>query len=118
MFKLASCIVLFFIMTLQLKAEVVNDIRVINNERISKETILIFADIKIGEDYDQNDLNKILKEIYDTNFFSNVSLEIQNGLLIIDVIENKIIQNITINGIEKKELFSLEKSITILNVVP
>ena len=110
MFKLTSCIFLFFIMTLQLKAEVVNDIRVINNERISKETILIFADIKIGEDYDQNDLNKILKEIYDTNFFSNVSLEIQNGLLIIDVIENKIIQNITINGIKKQELIKDLKS--------
>ncbi len=101
MFKLASYIFLFFIMTLQLKAEVINDVKIINNERISKETILIFADIKIGKDYDQNDLNNILKEIYDTNFFSNVSLEIKNGILIIDVIENKIIQNITINGIEK-----------------
>ena len=69
MFKLASYIFLFFIMTLQLKAEVINDVKIINNERISKETILIFADIKIGKDYDQNDLNNILKEIYDTNFF-------------------------------------------------
>ncbi len=110
MFKLASYIFLFFIMSLQLKAEVIKDVKIINNERISKETILIFADIKIGEDYDQNDLNKILKEIYDTNFFSNVSLEIQNGLLIIDVIENKIIQNISINGIEKKELIKDLKS--------
>ena len=110
MLKLASYIFLFFIMTLQVKAEVINDIKIINNERISKETILIFADIKIGENYDQNDLNKILKEIYDTNFFSNVSLEIKNGLLIIDVIENKIIQNITINGIEKKELIKDLKS--------
>ncbi len=97
-------------MTLQLKAEVVNDVKIINNERISKETILIFADIKIGEDYDQNDLNRILKEIYDTNFFSNVSLEIQSGILIIDVIENKIIQNITVNGIEKQELIEDLKS--------
>ena len=102
MFKLASYIFLFFIMTLQLKAEVIKDVKIINNERISKETILIFADIKIGKNYDQNDLNNILKEIYDTNFFSNVSLEIQNGLLIIDVIENKIIQNIIINGLEKQ----------------
>ena len=110
MFKLASYIFLFFIITLHLKAEVIKDVKIINNERISKETILIFADIKIGENYDQNDLNNILKEIYDTNFFSNVSLEIQNGLLIIDVVENKIIQNITINGIEKKELIKDLKS--------
>ena len=109
MFKLTSYIFLFFIMFLQLKAEVINDVKIINNERISKDTILIFADIKIGKNYDQNDLNNILKEIYDTNFFSNVTLEIKNGLLIIDVVENKIIQNITINGIEKQELIKLFK---------
>ena len=62
MFKFAFYIFLFFIMSLQLKAEVINDVKIINNERISKDTILIFADIKIGDDYDQNDLNKILKE--------------------------------------------------------
>ena len=55
MFKLASYIFLFFIMTLHLKAEVIKDVKIINNERITKETILIFADIKIGENYDQNE---------------------------------------------------------------
>ncbi len=104
MLKFVSYIFLLFIIVSHLNAEEVNDIKVINNERISKETILIFADIKIGKDYDQNDLNEILKDIYETNFFSNVTLEIKNGLLIIDVVENKIIQNITINGIEKQEL--------------
>ena len=81
---------------LPLNSEVIKEIKVINNERISKETIQIFSNIKVGEDYDQNDLNRILKEIYDTNFFSNVSLEINDGVLIIDVEENKIIQNIFI----------------------
>ena len=33
------------------------EIKVINNERISKETILIFSDIKIGENYSDDDLN-------------------------------------------------------------
>ena len=104
MFKLISYILIFFIVFFHSNAEEIKDIKVINNERISKETILIFAKIQIGEDYNQDDLNKILKEIYSTNFFSNVTLEIENGVLIIDVVENKIIQNITIKGIEKQEL--------------
>ena len=110
MIKLFSSIVIFFFIILPVNSEVIKEIKVINNDRISKETIQIFSKIKVGENYDQNDLNRILKEIYDTNFFSNVSLEIKNGVLIIDVEENKIIQNITVEGIKRKELVEDLKS--------
>ncbi len=104
MLKIISAITLIFLMISPINAEEVREIKVINNERISKETIQIFSDIKVGEDYDDNDLNRILKDIYDTNFFSNVSLEIKDGILIIDVKENKIIQNITVEGIKRQDL--------------
>ena len=110
MIKLISSIIILFFITLPVNSEVIKEIRVINNDRISKETIQIFSNIKVGENYDQNDLNRILKEIYDTNFFSNVSLEINDGVLIIDVEENPIIQNITVEGIERKELIEDLKS--------
>ena len=110
MIKLISSIIIFFFLILPVNSEVIKEIKVINNDRISKETIQIFSKIKVGENYDQNDLNRILKEIYDTNFFSNVSLEIKDGVLIIDVEENKIIQNITIEGIKRKELVEDLKS--------
>ncbi len=110
MIKLISSIIIFFFVILPVNSEVIKEIRVINNDRISKETIQIFSNIKVGENYDQNDLNRILKEIYDTNFFSNVSLEINDGVLIIDVEENPIIQNITVEGIERKELIEDLKS--------
>ena len=110
MIKLISSIIILFFIILPVNSEVIKEIKVINNDRISKETIQIFSNIKVGENYDQNDLNRILKEIYDTNFFSNVSLEINDGVLIIDVEENKIIQNITIEGIKRKELIEDLKS--------
>ncbi len=110
MVKLISSIIVLFFLILPVNSEVIKEIKVINNDRISKETIQIFSNIKVGENYDQNDLNKILKEIYDTNFFSNVSLEIKDGVLIIDVEENKIIQNITVEGIKRKELVEDLKS--------
>ena len=110
MIKLISSIIIFFFIILPVNSEVIKEIKVINNDRISKETIQIFSKIKVGENYDQNDLNRILKEIYDTNFFSNVSLEIKDGVLIIDVEENKIIQNITVEGIKRKELVEDLKS--------
>ena len=110
MIKLISSIIILFFIILPVNSEVIKEIKVINNDRISKETIQIFSNIKVGENYDQNDLNRILKEIYDTNFFSNVSLEIKDGVLIIDVEENKIIQNITVEGIKRKDLVEDLKS--------
>ena len=110
MVKLISSIIILFFIILPVNSEVIKEIKIINNDRISKETIQIFSNIKVGENYDQNDLNRILKEIYDTNFFSNVSLEINDGVLIIDVEENKIIQNITVEGIKRKELIEDLKS--------
>ena len=110
MLKLISSIILFFFIILPSNAEEIKEIRIINNDRISKETIQIFSNIKVGESYDQNDLNKILKDIYDTNFFSDVSLEIKDGVLIIDVKENKIIQNISVEGIKRQELIEDLKS--------
>ena len=110
MFKLISSILLYFFIVSAVQAEEIREIRVINNDRISKDTIQIFSNIQIGESYDQNDLNRILKDIYDTNFFSDVSIEIDDGILIIDVKENKIIQNIFVEGIKRQELIEDLKS--------
>ncbi len=110
MFKILSIITFFVLFISKTSAEIINEIKIINNERISKETILMFSDVKIGQNYTNDDLNIILKDIYNTNFFSNVSLEINNGILIIDVVENKIVQNIIINGIKKKDLVKDLKS--------
>jgi len=110
MLKLISSVILFFFVLVPINAEEIKEIKIINNDRISKETIQIFAGIEIGESYDQNDLNRILKDIYDTNFFSDVTLEIKDGVLIIDVKENKIIQNISVEGIKRQELVEDLKS--------
>ncbi len=104
MFKFLSIIICVIFFFSKASAEIVNEIKVLNNERISKETILIFSKIDLGENYTEDDLNNILKELYDTNFFSNIKLELKDGILLIDVQENKIIQNITVNGIKRQDL--------------
>ena len=100
---------LFFIIFTKANSEVINEVKIINNDRITKETILVFSDINVGEDYDSNDLNNILRDLYNTDFFSDISLSLDNGILIIDVEENKIVQNIEIKGIKKKELVEILK---------
>ena len=109
MFKFISIIIFTLLFVSKANSEVVNNIEVINNERISKETILIFSKIDIGKDYSQNDLNNIIEDLYKTDFFSNITLEIKNGTLIIDITENKIVQSVTINGIKKSEIVEFIK---------
>jgi outer membrane protein insertion porin family len=85
-------------------AEVVEKIEIQGNERISKETILLFSKTNIKDDLNSNDINEILKNLYDSNFFLDVSVEFKSKILTILVDENPIIENITYNGIKSKTL--------------
>ena len=49
-------------------SEIVKDIQVLGNDRISKETIIMFSEIAIDEDIDSTKINRILKNLYKTNF--------------------------------------------------
>ncbi len=84
-------------------AEIIRDVKINNNLRVSKESIISFGNIKIGSDYSENQLNQILIDLYDTNFFSDIKLKIENNILIIDIKERKIVQKIIIDGVKSKE---------------
>ena len=94
----------FIIFNTSINAEVVNKVLINNNNRISEETIITYGKIEIGKNYNNDDLNKILKNLYGTDFFKNVSLNIENKTLIIDVEENKIIQSVIVEGVASNEI--------------
>ena len=95
---------LFFLMTNITFAKKINDIIVKGNERISSETIKVFSGVNKGDDLSDKDLNGILKSLYETNFFKDVTLQIQDSDLLISVIENQIIQEVVIEGVQKESL--------------
>jgi outer membrane protein insertion porin family len=88
-------------------AEIVKNIEVKGNERISSETILMFSDVSINDEVDSQKINKILKNLYDSNFFENISINIINNNLLINVTELPIIQNILFEGIKAKKIEDL-----------
>ena len=107
-----NTLLIIFLFFTHVNSEIVNDVDISGNKRISNETILVLGDIKLNNDFDENDLNNTLKKLYDTNFFSNVNLSINNGLLKIDLVENPIIENIEITGIKNKKILEkIEKEI-------
>ena len=96
--------IILFLMIKSVYAEKIEKIIVNGNERVSTETIIIFGEINLNEDLNENNLNLILKNLYKTNFFEDVKVSIINNTLNILVSENPIIQLIEIKGIKAKKL--------------
>ena len=79
-------------------AEVIKNIEITGNERIPNETIKMFTGVNVGEDVNENQLNDILKKIYNSNFFNDVKVSINNQILKIIVEESSLVENINITG--------------------
>ena len=80
-------------------ADVINDVQIKNNNRITKETIITFGGIELGKDYSEDQLNTILLDLYNTDFFSDIKFDIEGNILVVTVKERKIVQQIVLNGI-------------------
>jgi len=102
--KIIALIILFFTFcNVNSYSEVVNKVEVQGNNRISSETIMIFGDIVIGNNYEQSDVSLLIKKLYKTNFFSNISAELKNNRLTIVVEENPIVYSIIFKGEKAKK---------------
>ena len=64
----------------------------------------MFSDITVGDKIENIDTNNILKKLYDTNFFSNISINLNENILNINVSEYPIVQNVNIEGIKSKKI--------------
>ena len=100
---LISFVLLFVFFVSNSYSEVVKKVKVEGNERISTETIIVFGDIVLGKNYELSDVNVLIKKLYETTFFSNVSVEIENNQLSIIVEENPIINSIIFKGEKAKK---------------
>ena len=94
-------------------SEIVKKIIISGNDRVSNETVIMFSNIEIGSELNDQNLNIALKEIYSTNYFKNVSISQNKGIVKINVIENPIIQSVIINGIKDKNLLESINDVTI-----
>ena len=67
-------------------SEIINKVDINGNKRLSNDTILILAGIKLNDDLSDDDLNTILKNLYKTNFFETINLELNDETLYINLI--------------------------------
>ena len=117
MIKFVISFLFFFkILVTPISAKIIENIKIEGNQRIPEQTIIMLGKIKAGEDYDNLKLNEIIKNLYDSNFFKDISLSIEGSTLFIKLIENYIIENIEFIGLKNKNLKSfIEENIDLKN---
>ena len=109
--KLIFFLILFFYLNNSF-AEKIEQININGNNRITTETIKVFLNIDIGDEIYESDLNLLLKNLYDTNFFKDIVIKLENSVLSVELVENKIIRTVEFKGIKSKQLITkLEKEI-------
>ena len=85
-------------------SEIIKNIRITGNERITNETLLTFLPPLLNKEVTDSDINSITKNLYETNFFKDVTIKLEEDLLLINVVENPIIQNIIYKGVKSDSL--------------
>ncbi len=101
---LIKVLIFIFISFTSAFADIITTTKISGNKRISNESIVVLGRINLNDKFDESKLNNILKNLYETNFFSNITLEIENKVLKIEVVENPIIENIEITGVKNKKI--------------
>ena len=92
-------IIIFILMHFKiLNAEIIKKVEITGNKRVSDQTILIYGKVEINKNYEEKDINKVLSNLYGTNFFEDVKINFVNGVLKINLIEYPIINSLVIVG--------------------
>ncbi len=82
-------------------AETIQNIQVTGNKRIETETVISNLPLKVGDSFDELQLNQALKDLFATGYFTDVQIRRSGSNLIIEVIENSLINRISFEGNSK-----------------
>ena len=102
--KIFLFILFFLLIANNAYSEIIKKIEIRGNNRIPDETIKMLTNVKVNDDISQNDINNLIKNLYETNFFENIQIKFSKNILIITTKENPIISNIKIKGIKAKRI--------------
>ena len=86
-----------------LEAFVVKDIRIEGIQRTEAGTVFSYLPIKVGETLTEERAAAAIRALYATGFFRDVTLEVENGVLIVTVLERPSIAQIDFTGVKEFE---------------
>ncbi|MCW9032640.1 MAG: outer membrane protein assembly factor BamA [Rhodospirillales bacterium] len=92
---------------------VVRDVIVEGVQRIDPDTVRSYMIIQPGDTFTRERLDRSLKSLFATGLFADVSINRQDGNLIVNVVENPIINQIAFEGNQKIDDELLESETTL-----
>ena len=98
---LINFLIISFLLLVNSNSEVIKKIDIEGNKRISYDTILVLAGVSLNDNFESENLNNSLKKLYESSFFNDIKISLNNGLLKIFVKENPIIEDVEITGIKR-----------------
>ena len=91
---------------------IVRSIEVRGAERVEPETVRSYVDLKIGGAYDREKLDVVLKALYDTDLFADVTIRDEaNGAIVIEIRENPVVNRIIFEGNKRLKEDKLTKEV-------
>ena len=100
-------LIILLLIAIPSQSEVINEIKITGNKRVSSETIKIFTEVKLNSNLNSSELNNVIKNLYSTQYFKDVSINVENNILYIYVEENPIIQSIVFEGLKNKRILKV-----------
>ena len=118
-----SYLLLLILLPLSLSANErqINYIVIEGNTRLSSAEIIDYSSIQIGKTYEEDDIAVVIKDLFSTNLFNNIEIDVRDNTIFIKVNERPIISNIFIEGnklLDKDQIVESLKNIGISQSKP
>ncbi len=97
-FPIVTPVVIAGLVPSAVHAAVVNSISVQGNQMIPSETIRDFTGVVLGSNLPPEEVNLVLRRLYDSGMFENVEINISGSTMVISVVENPTISVIAFEG--------------------
>ncbi|AWM24749.1 outer membrane protein assembly factor BamA [Sinorhizobium fredii] len=83
------------------QAAVISRVEVRGATRVSPETVRANITIVPGKSFSNADIDASVKRLYATGYFSDVSISVSGGTLVVNVSENQLVNQVVFNGNRK-----------------
>lgn len=80
---------------------IVQDIQVRGLQRVNAGTVLNYLPVRVGQSFDENQVQSAVQSLYQSGLFEDVQLSRQGNVLVVSVSERSAIGKITITGNDK-----------------
>ena len=100
--------------SMQVFAARVDKVNIKGNQRVEQSTIQEYLGINVGDEYSEQARSDAVKNLYSTSLFENISIEFNNGLLAVSVVETPFVSKVIFTGNDM--FYNSNKFITSANI--